>query len=302
MKFRLAASTCLLLLVLAATASAKPVGLLGSGSSGTLDATTISLTWNPDPSALPAPGPPWNEDVNTSTHLTFAGCTTGNLGDPGCLFTREGILVNNGNPFCGGTNTTTCPGGAQTLPITTFLQFESHPSLVFSLDGVSAGSLTNCLVNATVTCSIAGSPVVLTPLGSFGTSASIGLFGRASDAGVPGLSNPLSESLWVGGFSATIPTMTPAQITAFFCPGGVCNPNTVLLVDSVSGSFATTAVGVPEPGTISLIVIGVTLMTISQVRRLTTQGTQPKLKGQTVGKPQGFSEVISSHCAPQNLA
>jgi hypothetical protein len=254
-----------LLLILAATASASPVGLLGSGSSGTLDATLVSLTWNPDPSALPVPGPPWNEDVNTSTHLTFAGCTTGNLGDPGCLFTREGILVNNGNSFCGGANTTTCPGGAQSLPITTFLQFESHPNLVFSLTGVSAGSSTNCLTNATVTCSIAGSPVVLTPIGTFGTSVSIGLFGRASDAGVGGFNSPTSGSLWNGGFNATIPNMTPAQITAFFCPGGVCNPNTVLHVDSVGGSFAATAI--PEPGTISMIGIGIALVTLSQIRR-----------------------------------
>ena len=205
--------------------------------------------------------------MNTSTHLTFAGCTTGDLGDPGCLFTREGILVNNGNSFCGGANTTTCPGGAQSLPITTFLQFESHPNLIYALDGVAAGSSTNCLVDATVTCSIGNSPVVLTPIGTFGSSVSIGLFGRASDAGVPGLSNPLSESLWVGGFNATIPDMTPAEITAFFCPGGVCDPNTVLHVDSVGGSFAATAV--PEPGTVSMIVIGVALVTLSQIRRRT---------------------------------
>lgn len=267
MKFKLAASTCLLLLVLAATASASPVGLLGSGSSGTLDATLVSLTWEPDPAALPLPGPPWNEDVNTGTHLTFAGCTTGNLGDPGCLFTREGILVNNGNAFCGGTNTTTCPGGAEALPLSTFLQFESHPNLVFSLDGVAAGSPVNCLVNATVSCSIGGSPVVLTPIGNFGTSVSIGLFGHASDAGVPGLTTLGSNSTWVGGFNATIPNMTPAQITAFFCPGGACNPNTVLHVDSVGGSFAATAV--PEPGTVSMIVIGVALVTLSQVRKRT---------------------------------
>lgn len=267
MKLRLAASTCLLLLTLAAIASASPVGVVGSGSSGTLDATLVSLTWNPDPAALPVPGPPWNQDVNTGTSLTFTGCTTGVLGDPGCLFTREGILVNNGTPFCGGTNTTTCPGGPEPLPQQTFLQFQSHPLLIFELNGVAAGSSTNCLVNATVSCSIAGSPVVLTPLGTTGTSASIGFFGIASDNGIPGLTQLGHNSTWTGGFSVTIPNLTPAQITAFFCPGGVCNPNNDLNLTSVSGSFAATAI--PEPGTVSMIAIGVGLVALSQIRRRT---------------------------------
>jgi hypothetical protein len=178
----------------------------------------------------------------------------------------EGVLVNNGNPLCGGVNTTNCLA-VEALPQNTFLQFAAHPNLVFALDGVAAGSSTNCLANATVTCSIAGSPVVLTPLGGFGTSVSIGLFGRASDAGVGGLNNLGTGSTWVGGFNATIPNMTPAQITAFFCPGGVCNTNTVLHVDSVGGSFFATAV--PEPGTISMIGIGLALVTLSQIRRRT---------------------------------
>lgn len=266
MKLRLAASTFLLLLVLAAVASASPVGLLGSGSSGTLDATLVSLTWNPDPAALPIPGPPWNEDVNTGTNLSFNGCS-GVLGSPGCLFTQEGILVNNGAPLCGGTNTTNCSGGAEAFPVSTFLQFESHPNLIFELTGVAGGSSTNCLVNATVSCSIAGSPVVLTPLGASGTSASIGFFGIASDAGIPGLTQLGHNSTWTGGFSVTIPNMTPAQITNFFCPGGVCNPNADLRLTSVSGSFAATAI--PEPSTISMIAIGVALVTLSQIRRRT---------------------------------
>lgn len=270
MKFRLAASTCLLLLVLAVSASASPVGLVGTGSSGTLQVTLLSLTWTSDPAALPLPGPPWNEDVNTSSHLTFAGCATGVNGSPGCLFTQEGVLINNGNPFCGGTNST-CPGGAEALPQPKFLQFEGHPNLIYQLNTVAAGSSTNCLVNAAVTCSIflggVGSPIVLTPIGNFGTSASIGLMGVASDAGIAGLTQPGSNSTWTGGFNATIPDMTPQQIVDFFCPGGACNVNAVLTVNSVGGSFAATAI--PEPGTVSMIVIGVALVTLSQVRKRT---------------------------------
>src|SRR5690242_21007179 len=113
------------MLALANAASATPVGILGAGSSGTLDMTLLSLTWTPDPAALPVPGPPWNADVNSATTLTFTG---------GPLLLREGILVNNGLPLCAGTNTT-CPGGATAFPITTFLQFEAHPNLVFELTG-----------------------------------------------------------------------------------------------------------------------------------------------------------------------
>jgi hypothetical protein len=258
---RTVALTCLVLTALAALGVASPVGILGSGSSGTLSATLISLTWNTDSAALPVPGPPWNEDVNSGTNLSFAGCS-GVLGSPGCLFLREGILVNNGNPFCGGANTTTCPGGATPLPVTTFLQFESHPNLIFEMTAIAGGSSTNCLVNATVSCSIAGSPVVLTPLGASGTSASIGFIGIASDAGIPGLSLPGSASNWSGGFNVTIPNMTPAQITAFFCPGGACNANTVLNLTSVGGSFAASAV--PEPGAASLLLIGLILVGLNQ--------------------------------------
>jgi hypothetical protein len=55
--------------------------------------------------------------------------------------------------------------------------------------------------------------------------------------------------------------MTPAQITAFFCPGGVCNPDTVLNLTSVGGSFA---VGIPEPGGVSLLLIGIVLIALNQ--------------------------------------
>lgn len=270
MKFGLAALAVFLSLNIA---SANVAGTLGVGSSGFVDATLDSLVWSPDSAALPAPGPPWNGDVNSATNVTFTGCTSGVLNSPGCLILQEGILINNGNAFCGGFNPTVCSGGATTLPVQTFLQFELHPNLVYELDGVGAGSSNDCFVNPTITCSIfvngVGSPVTLTPNGTGGTFVGIGFFGKASDTGVAGLSSP-NASFWQGGFSATIPNMTPAQIEAFFCDGHACTTADILAgktlqVDSVSGSFSATIV--PEPGTVSLFLIGGALIGLSWFRR-----------------------------------
>jgi hypothetical protein len=95
------------------------------------------------------------------------------------------------------------------------------------------------------------------------------IVGIASDAGIPGVSLPGSKSTWSSGFNVTIADVTPAQITSFFCPGEACNPNTTLRVDSVGGSFAATTV--QEPGTVSVIAIGVALVTMSEVRKRTTK-------------------------------
>jgi hypothetical protein len=262
MRFRFAGAVCVLLLALVATASASPLGLLGLSSSGTMDETLVSLFWTPDPTAVPS-GPPWNAQVAPGTALSFSG---------GPLVLGEGVLINNGAAFCGGTNAV-CPGGATTLPVATFLQFAAHPALVYELTGVNAGSPTDCSTNATVPCSIViggvHSPVVLTPIGTFGTALSIGLFGLASDAGIAGL--PLGAT-WTGGFSATIPNLTPNQILHFFCPSGTCTAadvaaSTVLHVDNVGGTFLSPPTAVPEPGAASMLLIGIALVRFGHFRR-----------------------------------
>jgi hypothetical protein len=70
MKLPLAASVCMLLLTLAATASASPVGVLGLGSNGGVNAALVSLFFLPDPTSVP-PGPPWDAAVNNNTTLTL---------------------------------------------------------------------------------------------------------------------------------------------------------------------------------------------------------------------------------------
>jgi hypothetical protein len=250
MKLRLS----LLILSAVAIASAGPVGFLGIGSSGFVEASLTSLYWTPDASATGG----GNGNANSTTDLVFAGCATGNLGDPGCLTLTEGIVINNDDPFV---------AGVTVLPVDTFFTFSDppppHAPLVFSLDAVMPGSANgNCAIanDAGESCSINGSPVVLTSLGGSVTLVSINLRGRASDTGVPGLDLSQNPSFWQGGFSATIPDKSPQQILLYFCPDGTCDTEyaegKILQVNSVSGSFVAEVAPIPEPTTMALLGFG----------------------------------------------
>ncbi len=121
-----------------------PVGVLGIGSSGFLEATLTSINWTCDVSASPVSGcpAPWNGNVNSATTLTFAG---------GPLTLTEGVLINLGIPFG-----SPPPAGAGIFnPV---MQFELHPSLLYFLTGVSAGSANHNCASLTTgqSCSIAG--------------------------------------------------------------------------------------------------------------------------------------------------
>jgi hypothetical protein len=237
-----------------ASAFASPLGILGVGSSGVVDATLTSILFTPDPAAIgPCPGAPCNGNVNTGTTLTFAG---------GPLATQEGILINGGQPF----GSPPPPGAGVFNP---FFQFAAHPNLLFILTGVDPGSSnTNCVAassGAGGSCSIdvAGtpSPVVLTKVGT-STLVSIGLFGIATDGS--------GTSTWSGAFSATLPRITPEQILLHFCPSGTCTAADVaagrpLEVKSVSGSFEASAT-VPEPSSLSMLLAGVGLLVIGLAR------------------------------------
>jgi hypothetical protein len=258
MKLGLTAS---LILIVAAMAYASPINTLGIGSSGFVQATLTSINWTPDSAALPVPGPPWNGDVNSATDLIFAG---------GPLLSQEGVLINNGQPF-----------GSPPPPTATvfnpFLQFEVHTNLLYFLTAVGAGSSNNDCSTVTATgqsCSLmvggSTSPVILTKNGT-STVVSINMSGFATD-GTPG------NSPWTGGFSATIPSITPLQIEEFFCGvDHVCSAADVaaakvLDVKSVSGSFfASSPSGppppVPEPGTMWMILGGAVFTAVGAIRR-----------------------------------
>jgi len=230
-------------------AFASPIGTLGIGSTGVVDATLTSILFTPDPAALGVcPGGPCNGDVNTGTTLAFAG---------GPLTTGEGILINGGLAF----GTPPPPGATSFNP---YLQFAFHPNLLFIITGVDPGSAnTNCagLANGQ-SCSInvAGTPSpVLSTRNGTNTNVSISIFGIADDGTGP--------STWSGGFSATIPNQTPLQIVQFFCgTDAVCTAaeaaaSPTLAVRSTSGSFFASTV--PEPSTSVLLGVGLVLLSLT---------------------------------------
>jgi hypothetical protein len=189
----------------------------------------------------------------------------------GPLTFAEGVEINNNTPLTAGSP----------LPIDHFFRFALHPNLDFELTGLApSGASTNCALAVLngQTCSLlvngVESPLVLQANGVGGTTASITFFGLASDTGSigPGSSN------WAGSFSPTVANLTPLQIATLLCPNYVAQGDACTAADvaaghqvnflSTSGSFTTSlASGVPEPGTVSMIMIGFALLTISQVRK-----------------------------------
>jgi len=232
---------------LAQNASANIIGSLAVGSSGSVTVTATSITWNPDVSSQPIHGAPWNMDVASSvggvaSALTFAGCTTGVLNDPGCLGLAEGVDVGaltiggpSPSPFitfeCNAPGVAGC-GGAGEPPV--------HADLVFSISSAGPGSSTApCTTSIPLgdSCSVfPGSPVLLTDTAS-GTVASLSVFGTVTDG--------VSTSDYSGTFSATLTGLTPFQVQQEFNQNGSFST-------SSSGTFVVTAV-TPEPGTLTLI-------------------------------------------------
>jgi hypothetical protein len=155
------------------------------------------------------------------------------LGSAGCLFNGEGVNINHLGPFI---------SGVTALPVDFFLGFGANPALDFKLTAVSPGSAnTNCFgLLAGDSCSVvAGSPIILTLLTGNRTAVAVSFVGTATDGSG-------QTSYWTGGFSATLPTQTPADVEAYF----IANPNGSIAASNSGSFFATT---VPEPGTSALI-------------------------------------------------
>jgi hypothetical protein len=226
----------LALAAFAPSASAGVGGTLNTGSSGTVTVTMNSITWDHDPGSISSGT--WNGEVANGTNLTFQGCT-GGLGSPGCLVNGGGIAINHLAPLV---------NGVTSLPIDGFLTFAGVPALNFTLTGIFPGSSnTNCsglLVGDS--CSVfAGSPIILTLSATNRTQVVMSMFGTATDG-----SGVLSN--WTGGFSATLPNTTPAQIAASFAAD-----RNASISASNSGSFSATPVPItppppPPPGNIKV--------------------------------------------------
>jgi hypothetical protein len=243
--------------VFVSAASASVVGGLLTGSAGSITVSLTGIVWNTDAGANPF-GPPWNGEVVNGTSVTFAGCG-GVLGTPGCLDVapdapNEAIEINGNVALTAGT----------VLPEPGFLLFSgngtTHAVINYTLTQVLAGpNNTDCAGLAQfASCAIfLGSPLVLTLEGPFAVM-SLNLAGTVSDGDG-------TTATWNGGFSATLAPQTPAEIQAFFCPGGVCSLTQTLTISN-SGTFFSTVTttppdpgsgsGTPEPGSMILIVSG----------------------------------------------
>ena len=260
---------CLGLFLSIQTASAGVQGTLLTGSSGTVTANTLEITFNNDTAAMggsnflcPPLSTACDSDVAAGTTLSFAGCS-GVLGSAGCLSNQEAVDVNS-------------PLSAASIGESNFLTFSNNANLVFSLLGIFTGTNTNCLsLTVGTSCYIfPGAALQLTLEPGNTTRVSITLTGRASDTGVAGLAN---ASTYIGSFSQSLTgnlpdgsAPTPADIQNYFCgTNNVTSVNQCLgaksITSSQSGSFTATAI--PEPSAIGLTLIGGILIVAARIRR-----------------------------------
>ena len=203
-----------------------------SGGGVTVTATTID--WSPD-GTEPDTG---CIDSGAATDLAWSG--GGSLG-PG---------------VAGNIMDLTAGGGS----VDSFITFPSV-GLDFTLTTLGPGSsnvgMAACAA-ATAngdSCSVfAGSPFILT-YDNGNTDVSLAAGGTVYDPNAPS-----QVSDWSGGFSVTVADQTPSQVYSDFESAG-------MITTGQQGQFVVSASAVPEPGTISMALIGMAFLTISAKRR-----------------------------------
>ena len=142
---------------------------------------------------------------------------------------------------------------ATPFPIMNFISFA--PNVFFDLTGLDvtppAGG-TNCaaLANGASCVAVAGSPIILTRIGN-NTSVTLSAFGVARDT------TPIPSN-FSGLFTTQIANATPGQIQSIITSGGS-------VTSSFSGEFA--VVPIPEPGTVSMLLLGGALLVARRVRK-----------------------------------
>jgi hypothetical protein len=203
-------------------------------------------------------------------HLDTANCAGGGVvvtattidwtlpvGPPnGCIQTGQGtnITFSGGSLGPGATGSILDLSMGQSFPIANFMTF---PGLSFTLAALGPGpSNTNCAgLSLFQSCAaFSGSPFSLQLVPS-GTAVSLSANGTVSDT--------TGTSTWSGAFTTQIAGMTPAQIQSTIANGGS-------VTSTHSGDFTLTAQVVPEPATISSMLLGAFLVAGGLFRRRKT--------------------------------
>lgn len=204
-----------------------------------------------------------------SGHLDVANCSGGGVtvsatvidwlpagGGNGCIQTGTGTSVTYTTGTLGvgvtGTILDLVLGGPSTVP--DFMTFAGNPNLHFDLTGLGPGTGNSNCAGATApgsSCSPNNGPFILVNTGNGGTSVTLSASGIARD--LSGVNTP-----WSGAFTTQISNMTPAQINTVISQGGS-------ITSTESGDFSLTVV--PEPGTISMALIGGGLIAVAMRRK-----------------------------------
>ncbi len=225
----------------ASQASAAVVGTLTENACGgggvTVTATTI--TWLP-PSTLANYG---CIITGSNTNLTWSG--GGSMG-PGVTGAIQNLTA----------------GGPSTVDA--FMLFPvPSPALDFVLTSIGPGSpnagQAACAAANTngASCSVvANSPFILTYING-DTSISLSARGTIADPNAPG-----DQSSWSGAFAVTVAGQTPLEVYNTFVSQG-------FLTTGNQGQFRVSALGIPEPSTLSIIFIGGGLLAVAFRKRKT---------------------------------
>ena len=180
-------------------------------------------------------------------------------GPDGCIVTGIGTNVNYGSgvllPATFG-RILDLPATPPGLPLAGFMTFNSgpgatNPGLFFDLTALGPGSASlTCAAPIGSSCStFAGSPFILTRTAT-GTSVALSAVGNIRV-------NATAVGTWSGAYTTQLPGRTPEQVIANINSGGS-------ETSTQSGAFITT---IPEPGTISLSLIGGLLVAFAVKRR-----------------------------------
>lgn len=223
--------------------------------------------------ALAALAPPASAAV--IGHLDVANCPGGGVivtmttidwippsgGGNGCIQTGSNTSVT----FTGGTLGSSQQGTildlnsqTTTFPVANFMTFASAPTLHFDLSSLGPGPANTTCASAfdpnAASCAVfAGSPFILQSTAT-GTSVTLSARGTARDSSS-------TTSTWIGAYTTQIAGLTPAQIQATILAGGSEQ-------STYSGDFSITVnAAVPEPATISSMVLGALLLAGASLRR-----------------------------------